>query len=316
MTDTVTEFVAAADQADPLPEAATVEQKLIDQLVEQAHSKGLQLTGEGGLLQQLTKKVLESALEGEITDHLGYDKHDPAGKDGGNSRNGTRSKTVRTDIGPVEIDVPRDREGSFEPAIVKKRQRRLTGVDEMVLSLSAKGLTHGEISAHLAEVYGAEVSKTTIGTITDKVMDGRRNGRTGRLTALEFHRWLRTPRKEIVRMPRGGANRKPTAARRQYFELVRQGLKGAAAARQVGVSTSCGSKWFIEAGSMIIPDVSVSPRFLTQDDRIAIADGLRTGKPPTTIAAAIGKSTSTVYREIARGSSLYRPASWSACMRS
>lgn len=153
--------------------------------------------------------------------------------------------------------MPRDREGSFEPAIVKKRQRRLTGVDEMVLSLSAKGLTHGEISAHLAEVYGAEVSKTTIGTITDKVMDGRRNGRTGRLTALEFHRWLRTPRKEIVRMPRGGANRKPTAARRQYFELVRQGLKGAAAARQVGVSTSCGSKWFIEAGSMIIPDVSV-----------------------------------------------------------
>lgn len=172
MTDTVTEFVAAADQADPSPEAATVEQKLIDQLVEQARSKGLQLTGEGGLLQQLTKAVLESALEGEITDHLGYDKHDPAGKDGGNSRNGTRSKTVLTDIGPVEIDVPRDREGSFEPAIVKKRQRRLTGVDEMVLSLSAKGLTHGEISAHLAEVYGADVSKTTISTITDKVMDG------------------------------------------------------------------------------------------------------------------------------------------------
>ncbi|WP_405652606.1 helix-turn-helix domain-containing protein [Streptomyces sp. NBC_00019] len=102
-------------------------------------------------------------------------------------------------------------------------------------------------------------------------------------------------------MPRGGANRKPTAARRQYFELVRQGLKGAAAARQVGVSTSCGSKWFIEAGSMIIPDGSISPRFLTQDDRIAIADGLRAGKPPTAIAAAIRKSTSTVYREIARG---------------
>ncbi|MFJ9359346.1 transposase [Streptomyces mirabilis] len=144
----------------------------MDQLVGQARNKGLQLTGEGGLLQQLTKAVLESALEGEITDHLGYDKHDPAGKDGGNSRNGTRSKTVLTDIGPVEIDVPRDREGSFEPAIVKKRQRRLTGVDEMVLSLSAKGLTHGEISAHLAEVYGADVSKTTISTITDKVMDG------------------------------------------------------------------------------------------------------------------------------------------------
>ncbi|MFE9898842.1 IS256 family transposase [Streptomyces sp. NPDC005529] len=164
--------MTATAQREPSPEAATVEQKLIDQLVEQARGKGLQLTGEGGLLQQLTKRVLESALEGEITDHLGYDKHDPAGKDGGNSRNGTRSKTVLTDIGPVEIDVPRDREGTFEPAIVKKRQRRLTGVDEMVLSLSAKGLTHGEISAHLAEVYGAAVSKTTISTITDKVMDG------------------------------------------------------------------------------------------------------------------------------------------------
>ncbi|MFJ4687094.1 IS256 family transposase [Streptomyces sp. NPDC088789] len=141
-------------------------------LVERARSEGMQLTGAGGLLQQLTKRVLESALEGEITDHLGYDKHDPVGKNSGNSRNGTRSKTVLTDVGPVEVKVPRDVEGSFEPQIVRKRQRRLTGVDEMVLSLSAKGLTHGEISAHLAEIYGAEVSKQTISTITDQVMDG------------------------------------------------------------------------------------------------------------------------------------------------
>lgn len=157
---------------EPVLDALAVEQQLVEQMVEQARSRGLWLTGEGGLLQQLTKTVLESALEGEITDHLGYDKHDPAGKDGGNSRNGTRAKTVLTDIGPVEVDVPRDRDGSFAPQIVRKRQRRLSGVDEMVLSLSAKGLTHGEISAHLAEVYGAEVSKMTITTITDKVMDG------------------------------------------------------------------------------------------------------------------------------------------------
>ncbi|MCT9011294.1 IS256 family transposase [Streptomyces rhizosphaerihabitans] len=141
-------------------------------LVERARSEGMQLTGAGGLLQQLTKRVLESALEGEITDHLGYDKHDPVGKNSGNSRNGTRAKTVLTDVGPVEVEVPRDVEGSFEPQIVKKRQRRLTGVDEMVLSLSAKGLTHGEISSHLAEIYGAEVSKQTISTITDQVMEG------------------------------------------------------------------------------------------------------------------------------------------------
>ena len=116
--------------------------------------------------------VIEGALEGELDDHLGYARHDPEGRDGGNSRNGRRAKTVITDTGPVEISVPRDRDSSFEPKIVAKRQRRLTGVDDMVISLSAKGLTHGEISAHLLEVYGAEVSKQTITAITDRVMEG------------------------------------------------------------------------------------------------------------------------------------------------
>jgi putative transposase len=151
---------------------AVVDAELVGRLVAQAREQGLQLSGEGGLLQRLTKIVLESALDGEITDHLGYDKHDPAGANSGNSRNGARAKTVLTDVGPVEVGVPRDRRGSFEPQIVRKRQRRLSGVEDLVLSLSAKGLTTGEISAHLAEVYGAEVSRQTISTITDKVMDG------------------------------------------------------------------------------------------------------------------------------------------------
>ena len=107
-----------------------------------------------------------------MDDHLGYSKHDPAGRNSGNSRNGHRAKTVITEAGPVEISVPRDRDSSFEPKIVAKRQRRLTGVEDMVVSLSAKGLTHGEISAHLQEIYGAEVSKQTITAITDRVMDG------------------------------------------------------------------------------------------------------------------------------------------------
>lgn len=107
-----------------------------------------------------------------MDDHLGYARHDPAGRDGGNSRNGHRRKTVLTEAGPVEISVPRDRDASFEPKIVAKRQRRLTGVEDLVISLSAKGLTHGEISAHLAEVYGAEVSRQAITTITDRVMEG------------------------------------------------------------------------------------------------------------------------------------------------
>jgi putative transposase len=149
-----------------------VDEQLIARLAGKAREGGLALTGEGGLLAQLTKRLVESALDGEITDHLGYGKHDPAGRDGGNSRNGHRAKTVLTEVGPVEIDVPRDRDGSFEPQIVAKRQRRLAGVDELVISLSAKGLTTGEVQAHLAEVYGADVSRQTISTITDKVVDG------------------------------------------------------------------------------------------------------------------------------------------------
>src|SRR5690242_9488877 len=142
------------------------------ELVRLAKVQGLSLTGPDGLLKALTKTVLETALNEELTEHLGYDKHDPAGRDSGNIRNGSRAKTVLTDTtGPVQIEVPRDRSGTFEPQIVKKRQRRLSGVDEMVLSLYAKGLTTGEISAHFAEIYGASVSKETVSRITDKVLE-------------------------------------------------------------------------------------------------------------------------------------------------
>jgi putative transposase len=142
------------------------------ELVRLAKEQGLALTGPDGLLKALTKTVLETALNEELTEHLGYEKHDPAGQGSGNLRNGTRSKTVLTDTtGAVQIDVPRDRAGTFEPQIVRKRQRRLTGVDEIVLSLYAKGLTTGEISAHFAQIYGASVSKETISRITDKVVE-------------------------------------------------------------------------------------------------------------------------------------------------
>ncbi|ODA69310.1 Transposase, Mutator family [Streptomyces sp. AVP053U2] len=170
MSDTTIEQIPGSEAAVEAVPAS--DEQLVAMLVDRARSEGLQLTGERGLLQLLTKRVLESALEGEITDHLGYEKHDAEGRGSGNSRNGRRAKTVLTDVGPVEVKVPRDAAGSFEPQIVKKRQRRLSGVDEMVLSLSAKGLTHGEISAHLAGVYGAEISKSTISTITDSVMAG------------------------------------------------------------------------------------------------------------------------------------------------
>jgi putative transposase len=146
-------------------------QQLAQELVDQARAEGVDLIGPGGLLTGLTKTVLETALQAELSEHLGYDKHDPAGRNGGNSRNGTRTKTVLTGVGPVDIEVPRDRDGSFEPQIVRKRQRRLDGIDQIVLSLTARGLTTGEVAAHFAEVYGATVSKDTISRITDKVLE-------------------------------------------------------------------------------------------------------------------------------------------------
>jgi len=150
----------------------SAEQQAAAELVRLAKEQGLSLTGPDGLLKQLTKTVLETSLNEELTEHLGYEKHDPAGAGSGNIRNGTRAKTVLTEhSGPVQIDVPRDRAGTFEPQIVRKRQRRLSGVDEVVLSLYAKGLTTGEISAHFTEIYGASVSKETISRITDKVLE-------------------------------------------------------------------------------------------------------------------------------------------------
>jgi putative transposase len=125
------------------PMAAQIDQqRLAEELVAQAHEEGVQLVGPGGMLTGLTKAVVETALEEELSDHLGYDKHDPAGRNGSNSRNGYRAKTVLTEIGPVKIEVPRDRDGSFEPAIVGKRQRRLNGIDEIVLSLARARADH------------------------------------------------------------------------------------------------------------------------------------------------------------------------------
>ncbi|WP_296371022.1 IS256 family transposase [Pseudonocardia sp.] len=148
------------------------EQAAAAAMVAEAKARGLALTGPDGLLKLFTKNVLETALNEEMTEHLGHAKNQAAPeRDSTNVRNGSRSKTVLSDTaGEVEIDVPRDRESTFEPQIVKKRQRRLANVDEIVLSLYAKGMTTGEISAHFADIYGASVSKETVSRITDKVV--------------------------------------------------------------------------------------------------------------------------------------------------
>jgi transposase-like protein len=168
MSDLTTPTEPAAVDETP---ARAVDETIAQELVERARTEGVELVGPGGLLTGLTKTVLETALEVELDEHLGYPRHAVEGRNSGNSRNGTRSKTVLTEVGEVELDVPRDRDGSFEPKIVKKRQRRMSGVDELVISLAAKGLTTGEIAAHFADVYGAEVSKDTISRITDAVVE-------------------------------------------------------------------------------------------------------------------------------------------------
>ncbi len=157
-------------QKKPQPSA---EETAAKELVRLARQQGLSLTGPDGLLKQFTKSVLETALNEEMTEHLGHEKNRADdGRDSTNVRNGTRPKTVLTGAtGHVQLDVPRDRDGSFDPVIVKKRQRRLNGVDEIVLSLYAHGLTTGEICAHFAQIYGASVSKETVSRITDKVVE-------------------------------------------------------------------------------------------------------------------------------------------------
>jgi transposase-like protein len=138
---------------------------------EQAADGGLKLLGSDGLLVPITKAVLEAALAAELDEHL-------AAESGANRSNGTRRKTLRTEIGPVSVDVPRDRAGSFAPAVVGKRSRRTSGIDEMVISLVAKGLTTGEVAAHLHEVFGVEASKDTVSAITDRVLDTMAEWRT------------------------------------------------------------------------------------------------------------------------------------------
>lgn len=129
------------------------------------------LIGEQGLLKQLTKALVERAMQAELTHHLGYPKNDPAGRGSGNARNGASSKTLKGDFGEVGIEVPRDRNGNFEPQIVPKHERRFTGFDDKILSMYARGMTTREIQGHLQEIYGVEVSPSLISEVTDAVIE-------------------------------------------------------------------------------------------------------------------------------------------------
>ncbi|MFD3677662.1 IS256 family transposase [Streptomyces sp. NPDC058613] len=145
--------------------------EVVERLLDKADASGAALLGEGGLLTEITKAVLERALEAEMSEHLGYERGDSAGHGSGNSRNGTSPKTVLTDAGAVTLAVPRDRNGEFEPRLVPKNARRRAGFNDRILSLYARGMSVRDIRSHLAQIYGVEVSPDLISKVTDAVID-------------------------------------------------------------------------------------------------------------------------------------------------
>ncbi len=167
----------------PKSDALIFDPQALDQLLE-GHRTPEAFFGANGLLDQLSKALLERALQGEMTHHLGYEKHDSAGHNSGNSRNGTSAKTVKGKRGQVQIEVPRDRNSEFEPQLIPKGQSRIDGFDERVLSLYARGLSTREIQAHLEEIYGTQVSPDLISTVTDAVLDEVRAWQSRPLDAL------------------------------------------------------------------------------------------------------------------------------------
>lgn len=148
-----------------------IDPKLIDKLLAKHGHRPQDIAGENGFLKQLTKALLERAMQAELTDHLGYEKHDPVGHNSGNSRNGKSRKKLKGEFGEIELETPRDRAGTFEPTIVGKHQTRWTGFDDKILSMYARGMTTREIQGHLEEIYGIDVSPTLISNVTEAVQD-------------------------------------------------------------------------------------------------------------------------------------------------
>jgi transposase-like protein len=185
---TTTEQVATttSKNKDKKPRRLGLDQGLADRLVAEARETGgiASLTGPDGLLSDIVSQILETALSVELDDHLGYGRNGRRPDGTSNARNGTSAKTVHTDIGPVGLDIPRDRDGSFEPVVVPKHSRRLSGFDEQVLSLYAKGFTTGDIVDHVADIYGSQVSKDLVTRVTDAVVE-------------EMNQWRNRPLDEV-----------------------------------------------------------------------------------------------------------------------
>ena len=165
-------------------EVPVIDDELIEKLMAQVDADGVELLGPDGVLTELTKRIMERALDVERSDHLGYERGDPAGRGSGNSRNGSSPKTVLTDAGAIPLDIPRDRNSTFEPALIPKHERRLEGFNEMVCSLVARGLSVRDTIVHLYETYGVEISPELVSKITDAVLPELREWQSRPLDAV------------------------------------------------------------------------------------------------------------------------------------
>jgi putative transposase len=233
--------------------------EVLDQILKD-YEKPEDLLSENGLLQQLTKALVERALNGEMTHHLGYEKHSPAGNNSGNSRNGTTPKVLKGKRGQMEIEVPRDRNAEFEPQIVKKNQKRFDGLDEKIISLYARGMTTREIQGHLEEIYGVDVSPSLISNVTDAVLDEVRAWQSRPLDAVYPILYLDALQ---VKVKSGGTVR--NKAIYLAFGVNLQGLKEVLG---IWASDNEGSKFWMQ----VITELKTRG---VQDIFIACVDGLK-----------------------------------------
>jgi putative transposase len=230
---------AAATQAARKAVADLIDARAMDTVLAKIKGDGVRLTGPGGFLSELVKAVLERGLQAELTEHLGYGRHEAAGKGSGNSRNGATPKTVQTEVGPIDVRVPRDRAGTFTPVMLPKNARRLGGLSDVIISLYAGGMTVRDISHHLHRVYGTEVGPDTISTITDEVLD-------------EVKAWQHRPLDEVypivyidalvVKVRDGG-----TVRNKACYLVVGVGVDGVKHVLGIWVQQSEGAK-FLDAG--------------------------------------------------------------------
>lgn len=251
-----------------------IEDELIRAMMDQHVNEGRELFGKGGMIQELTKRMMEKMLEAELEDHLGYARGERGSERRDNTRNGTSSKRVRTDNGEIPIDVPRDREGSFEPQLVKKHQRRLSGFDDRVLSLYAKGMSTRDIQQHLTEVYGTEISPQLVTRVTHAVLEDIREWRSRPLQAVWPIVYLDAL---VIRVREGGVVR-----RKSVYLAIGVGVEGTKEVLGMWLEETEGAKFWLR----VINELKSRG---IEDIFIACVDGLKGF--PQAIEAVFPKTT-------------------------